>query len=248
MAKYRFHKGLKANLPSTGLIEGHYYQCTDTGELYLATSATTMILVAIEDAPSDGQEYVRKDGQWVCAVPPEPITMEVTESGTINVPAGYTKCEAFLVNGGNGAGMRSSSTSLGNGGNNTVVEFPVNGGSLNVTVGTGGTGIASTSGYHGGTTSIMYGDNTYNPEPQGNNSISGKDGTLNPLNDEDTSLYGASGSNSITTIYKTGGGYGAKDHYNGSFYGAGGGFYSYSSTKYYGNGYQGYVYLKFSAE
>lgn len=49
MAKYSFHKGLKANLPSTGLVEGHYYQCTDTGELYLATSTNTKVLVAVGD-------------------------------------------------------------------------------------------------------------------------------------------------------------------------------------------------------
>lgn len=64
MAKYSFHKGPKANLPSVGLVEGHYYQCTDTGELYLATSATTKVLVAIGDAPSDGKTYGRKDGSW----------------------------------------------------------------------------------------------------------------------------------------------------------------------------------------
>lgn len=45
MAKYSFHKGLKANLPSTGLVEGSYYQCTDTGEIFLATSATDLLLV-----------------------------------------------------------------------------------------------------------------------------------------------------------------------------------------------------------
>lgn len=45
MSKYGFHKGLKANLPSTGLVDGHYYQCTDTGELFLATSATTLVPV-----------------------------------------------------------------------------------------------------------------------------------------------------------------------------------------------------------
>ena len=45
MAKVSFYKGLKANLPSTGLVSGRYYQCTDTGELYLATSSTTKVLV-----------------------------------------------------------------------------------------------------------------------------------------------------------------------------------------------------------
>lgn len=45
MAKVKFHKGLKANLPSEGLAEGHYYQCVDTGELYLATSSTTLVPV-----------------------------------------------------------------------------------------------------------------------------------------------------------------------------------------------------------
>jgi len=64
MAKYSFHKGLKANLPSTGLVEGHYYQCTDTGELYLATSATTKVLVATGDAPLDDKQYARKNGAW----------------------------------------------------------------------------------------------------------------------------------------------------------------------------------------
>ena len=64
MAKYSFHKGLKANLPSAGLVEGHYYQCVDTGELFLATSATTKVLVAIGDAPSNGKLHARKDGAW----------------------------------------------------------------------------------------------------------------------------------------------------------------------------------------
>ena len=43
---YNFIKGLKANLPSTGLTVGAYYQCTDTGELFLAVSETNMIPVA----------------------------------------------------------------------------------------------------------------------------------------------------------------------------------------------------------
>lgn len=64
MAKYSFHKGLKSNLPSTGLTEGRYYQCVDTGELYLATSSTTLVPVATGDAPSDSKQYVRKNGTW----------------------------------------------------------------------------------------------------------------------------------------------------------------------------------------
>lgn len=45
MAKTKFFKGLKANLPSSGLVVDAYYQCTDTGELFLATSATTLVPV-----------------------------------------------------------------------------------------------------------------------------------------------------------------------------------------------------------
>lgn len=41
----RFHRGPEADLPSSGLTAGHYYQCIDTGELYLATSATDKVLV-----------------------------------------------------------------------------------------------------------------------------------------------------------------------------------------------------------
>lgn len=45
MSKIKHFGGLKANLPSSGLTFPAYYQCIDTGELFLAVSATKMIQV-----------------------------------------------------------------------------------------------------------------------------------------------------------------------------------------------------------
>lgn len=43
---YKFIKGLKVNLPTSNFIEGAYYQCTDTGELFFAASSDTLINTA----------------------------------------------------------------------------------------------------------------------------------------------------------------------------------------------------------
>lgn len=254
MSVLQFHKGLKADLPTSGLVEGSYYQCTDTGELFLATSATSMLLVAIGEAPKDSKPYGRKNKQWVEVETPQPPTpkpplvYEITSSQVIDVPEGYNHCDAFLVNGGNGGrGGLTSNRRKGLGGNTKQVSFDISGTTLNVTIGAGGTGSTSTSGSgeKGGTTSIVDGSTTYSPTAQAANSGdgAGTDGVLNPLNESDTNLYGASGS-TTTTQGKTGGGYASSGKYNATFYGAGGGVYNNSP----GKGYQGYAYIILSAE
>jgi hypothetical protein len=46
--KLKFFKGIEADLPSS-LIPGAIYHCTDTGNTYLATSATTKTLFSTND-------------------------------------------------------------------------------------------------------------------------------------------------------------------------------------------------------
>ena len=46
MAKVKFYKGTKANLPTSGMIEeGAFYLCTDTGELYFGAGSSTLLLI-----------------------------------------------------------------------------------------------------------------------------------------------------------------------------------------------------------
>ena len=46
MAKVKFYKGTKANLPTSGMIEeGAFYLCADTGELYFGAGSSTLLLI-----------------------------------------------------------------------------------------------------------------------------------------------------------------------------------------------------------
>jgi len=46
MAKVKFYKGTRANLPTSGMIEeGAFYLCTDTGELYFGVGSSTLLLI-----------------------------------------------------------------------------------------------------------------------------------------------------------------------------------------------------------
>ena len=51
MARIQLRRGLKANLPTSGMLEGEAHVTTDRGTLHVATDATTKIPIvpAIDD-------------------------------------------------------------------------------------------------------------------------------------------------------------------------------------------------------
>ena len=45
MARIQLRRGLKANLPTSGMLEGEAHVTTDRGTLHVATDATTKISI-----------------------------------------------------------------------------------------------------------------------------------------------------------------------------------------------------------
>lgn len=76
----------------------------------------------------------------------------ITTSQTVSVPAGTKRIEALLCGGG-GSGCWNNGASGGFGGLQ-IYEIPITGASLDVVIGAGGTGTASTMGNRGGTTTV----------------------------------------------------------------------------------------------
>lgn len=53
MARIQLKRGLKANLPTSGMLAGEIFWTTDTNELFVATGATTKVPVAISSEDLD---------------------------------------------------------------------------------------------------------------------------------------------------------------------------------------------------
>lgn len=86
-------------------------------------------------------------------------TAVISTSQTVAVPAGTKRIEALLCGGG-GSGCWSNGASGGFGGLQ-IYEIPITGYDLDVIIGAGGTGTASTMGNRGGTTSVASGGTVY---------------------------------------------------------------------------------------
>lgn len=106
MARFQLRRGLKANLPSSGMLAGEPHITTDRGTLHVATDATTLIpvvpaiddlstlasvdgaadLLIIHDASGTGQKEKK-------------ITFDAFKTA-LAIPAGSTDEKVAVVSGG----------------------------------------------------------------------------------------------------------------------------------------------------
>lgn len=107
MARLQIKRGLKANLPTTGMLAGELHATTDRGTLHVATDATTKLAVvpAIEDlntlASISGADdlLIMHDASEVSAQKEKKITFEAFKTA-LNIPAGSTDEMVAVVSGG----------------------------------------------------------------------------------------------------------------------------------------------------
>lgn len=107
MARLQLKRGLKANLPSTGMLAGEPHITTDRGTLHVATDATTKlpIVPAIEDlvtlASIDGASdlLLIHDASETSGQKEKKITFASFKTA-LNIPAASTDEKVAVVAGG----------------------------------------------------------------------------------------------------------------------------------------------------
>jgi hypothetical protein len=107
MARFQLKRGLKVNLPSTGMLAGEPLVTTDRGTLHVATSATTKLPVvpAIDDlstlASINGAAdlLIVHDASEVAAPKEKKITFDAFKTA-LNIPAASTDELVAVVSGG----------------------------------------------------------------------------------------------------------------------------------------------------
>lgn len=107
MARLQLRRGLKANLPTTGMLAGEPHVTTDRGTLHVATDATTKLPVvpAIEDlttlASVDGVSdlILIHDASESSGQKEKKITFNSFKSA-LNIPATSTDEKVAVVSGG----------------------------------------------------------------------------------------------------------------------------------------------------
>lgn len=107
MARIQLRRGLKANLPTTGMLVGEPLATTDQGTLHLATAATTKIPVvpAVDDLaamPSvDGAAdlVMMFDASEAAAQKAKKITFNAFKTA-LNIPSGSNDEKVAVVSGG----------------------------------------------------------------------------------------------------------------------------------------------------
>lgn len=165
---------LGKNTHSSGLSPGPVY--LSTGGLATSTPATTAgYLVqevgAAESASSFAFEWhpdilLSAGGNPTYGGTSQSI--EITSSGTLNIPIGVTGGRITMVGGGGGGSTVTGAVGGGGGGaGESLIDFPVHvtsGAGYTVTIGSGGAGAASgasAAGTNGGDTSIVIGGLTF---------------------------------------------------------------------------------------
>ena len=106
MARIQLKRGLKANLPSAGMLAGEAHFTTDRGTLHVATDATTKlpIVPAIEDlqtlASIDGAAdlLIIHDANGT-GQKEEKVTFDAFKTA-LNIPAGSSDEKVAVVSGG----------------------------------------------------------------------------------------------------------------------------------------------------
>lgn len=107
MPRLQQRRGLKANLPTSGMLAGELLATTDQGSLYLATDATTKLPVvpAIDDLsaiPSiDGAAdlILMHDASEASAQKAKKVTFDAFKTA-LNIPAGSSDEKVAIVSGG----------------------------------------------------------------------------------------------------------------------------------------------------
>lgn len=107
MARLQLKRGLKASLPSTGMLAGEPHITTDRGTLHVATDATTKLPVvpAIDDlttlAAIDGTAdlILIHDASETSGQKEKKITFNSFKTA-LNIPAGDTDEKVAVVSGG----------------------------------------------------------------------------------------------------------------------------------------------------
>ena len=107
MPRIQIRRGLKANLPTTGMLPGELLATTDRGSLHLATDATTKIPVvpAIEDlttlAAVDGAAdlVIIHDASEAAGQKEKKMTFDAFKTA-LNIPAGSSDEKVAVVSGG----------------------------------------------------------------------------------------------------------------------------------------------------
>lgn len=107
MARIQLKRGLKANLPTTGMLAGEPLVTTDQGTLHVATAATTKIPVvpAMDDLASmpavDGAAdlVMMYDASEAAAQKAKKITFSAFKTA-LNIPVGVSDEKVAVVSGG----------------------------------------------------------------------------------------------------------------------------------------------------
>ena len=107
MARLQLKRGLKANLPTTGMLAGEPLITTDRGTLHVATDATTKLPVvpAVDDlatlASIDGAAdlVLIHDASEASGQKEKKITFDSFKTA-LNIPAGSTDEKVAIVSGG----------------------------------------------------------------------------------------------------------------------------------------------------
>lgn len=107
MARFRLKRGLKTNLPTTGMLAGEPHVTTDRGTLHVATDATTRLPVvpAIDDlatlASLDGPAdlIMLHDSSEAGGQKEKKMTIADFKTA-LNIPNGDTDEKVAIVNGG----------------------------------------------------------------------------------------------------------------------------------------------------
>lgn len=107
MARIQLKRGLKANLPASGMLAGEPHVTTDRGTLHVATDATTKLPVvpAIDDLTTlasvagASDLILMHDASEAAAQKEKKITFDAFKTA-LNIPAGSTDELVAVVNGG----------------------------------------------------------------------------------------------------------------------------------------------------
>ena len=107
MARIQLKRGLKANLPTTGMLAGEPHVTTDRGTMHVATGAATKLVVvpAIDDLTTlgavSGSEdlLIIHDGSETSGQKEKKITFDAFKTA-LNIPAGSSDEKVAIVSGG----------------------------------------------------------------------------------------------------------------------------------------------------
>lgn len=107
MARIQIKRGLKANLPTTGMLAGELHVTTDRGSIHVATDATTKLPVVppLDDLSAmpaiDGAAdlILMHDASEAAAQKEKKVTFDAFKTA-LNIPAGSSDEKVAVVSGG----------------------------------------------------------------------------------------------------------------------------------------------------